>query len=239
MKLDLLAIAAHPDDIELSCGGTVALHTSMGQKVGIIDLTRGEMGTRGTPEIRHEEAEAAKKILGVAVRENMNFRDAFFLNDHEHQLALIRMIRKYRPDIVLTNATDDRHSDHPRAAILVTEACFMSGLEKIQTTSDDGENQKKWRPSAVYHFIQSKFLQPDIIVDVSDHWDTKMKAVRAYKSQFFNPDSDEPDTYVSSPEFMEMIEARGKESGHAIGVSYGEGFIKQRVPGIANLSVLK
>lgn len=237
MKLDLLAIAAHPDDIELSCGGIVALHCTKGQKVGIIDLTRGEMGTRGTPEIRLEEAEKSRQILGVEVRENMNFKDAFFKNDFEHQMALIRVIRKYRPEIVLANAPDDRHTDHPRAAQLVTEACFMSGLAKIDT-NDDENAQQAWRPKAIYHFIQSKSLMPDLIVDVSAHWQTKMKAIRAYKSQFFDPNNTEPQTYISKPEFMDMIEARGKELGHAIGAKYGEGIITQRIPGVANLSTL-
>lgn len=237
MKLDLLAIAAHPDDVELSSGATVALHASLGQKVGIVDLTQGEMGTRGTAEQRLKEAEAAKNILGVAVRENMKFKDAFFRNDNEHQLALIKIIRKYQPDIVIANAPDDRHSDHPRGSQLISEACFMSGLMKIETRHQ-GHSQHAWRPRAVYHFIQSKFLQPDFIIDVSRYWEQKMKAVRAYKSQFYDPNSNEPETYISSPEFMNMIEARGKELGHAIGAKYGEGFITQRIPGLPNLSVI-
>jgi bacillithiol biosynthesis deacetylase BshB1 len=238
MKLDLLAIAAHPDDIELSSGATIALHASLGQKIGIVDLTQGEMGTRGTPQQRLMEAQAAKNILGVVVRENMKFKDAFFKNDHEHQLALIKIIRKYQPDIVIANAPDDRHSDHPRGSQLVTEACFMSGLAKIETLYE-GHSQNAWRPRAVYYVIQSKFLQPDFIIDVSEYWDQKMKAIRAYKSQFYDPNSKEPETYISSPEFMNMIEARGKELGHAIGAKYGEGFITQRLPGLPNLSVIK
>lgn len=238
MKLDLLAIAAHPDDVELSCGATVALHVSMGQKVGIIDLTRGEMGTRGTAEIRNQEAEAAKEALGIAIRDNMDFKDAFFLNDHEHQIELIKRIRYYQPEIVLANAPDDRHSDHPRGSKLITEACFMSGLAKIETAFN-GERQAAWRPKAVYYFIQSKFLVPDFIVDVSEHWDTKMKAVRAFKSQFYDPNSSEPQTFISNPGFLEMIEARGKEFGHTIGAKYGEGFITQRIPGVPNLSIVQ
>lgn len=236
-KLDILAIAAHPDDVELSCGGTIALQVSLGNKVGIIDLTEGEMGTRGSREIRKEEAEAAKDELGVEVRENMMFRDAFFLNDQEHQLELIKKIRKYKPNIVITNSPDDRHSDHPRASGLVTEACFMSGLAKI-VTEDEGQKQQAWRPKALYYFIQSKMLMPDFIVDVSAHWETKMNSIKAYKSQFFNPESNEPETYISSPEFMKMIEARGVEFGHAIGVKYGEGFITQRLPGVQDLKHL-
>lgn len=238
MKLDLLAIAAHPDDVELSSGATIALHAALGQKVGIVDLTQGEMGTRGTPEQRLSEAEAAKNILGVAIRENMKFKDAFFKNDHEHQLDLIKVVRKYQPEIVLANAPDDRHSDHPRGSQLITEACFMSGLSKIETVHE-GDLQNAWRPKAVYYFIQSKFLQPDFVIDVSDYWGQKMKAVRAYKSQFYDPNSNEPETYISSPEFMNMIESRGKELGHAIGAKYGEGFITQRLPGLPNLSVIK
>lgn len=237
MKLDLLAIAAHPDDVELSCGATVALHAGLGQKVGILDLTRGEMGTRGTPEIRKQEAEAAKNILGAVVRDNMNFKDAFFLNDHEHQIELIKRIRLYQPDIVLANAPDDRHSDHPRGSKLITEACFMSGLTKIETIYE-GQNQTAWRPKTVYYFIQSKFLLPDFIVDVSGHWETKMKAVKAFKSQFYDPDNDGPQTFISKPGFMEMIEARGKEFGHTIGAQYGEGFLTQRIPGVQNLNNL-
>lgn len=238
MKLDLLAIAAHPDDIELSSGATIALHAALGQKVGIVDLTQGEMGTRGTPQQRLIEAEAAKNILGVAVRENMRFKDAFFKNDHEHQLALIKIIRKYQPDVVIANAPDDRHSDHPRGSQLITEACFMSGLAKVETVNE-GHSQDAWRPKAVYYIIQSKFLQPDFIIDVSQYWEQKMKAVRAYKSQFYDPNNKEPETYISTPEFMNMIEARGKELGHAIGAKYGEGFITQRIPGLPNLSVIK
>lgn len=236
-KLDVLAIAAHPDDIELSCGGTVALQVALGNKVGIMDLTEGEMGTRGSREIRREEAEAAKKALGVVVRDNMKFKDAFFKNDHEHQLALIKKIRQYRPDIIITNAPEDRHSDHPRAAQLVTEASFLSGLAKIETELN-GSKQDKWRPQFFYYFIQSKLLMPDFIVDVSDHWETKMNSIRAYKSQFFDPESKEPETYISSQSFMQMIESRGLEFGHAIGVTYGEGFLKQRIPGIKDLNHL-
>lgn len=234
MKLDILAIAAHPDDVELSCGGTVAKCIAEGKKVGIIDLTEGEMGTRGSRELRREEAEEACRIFGASVRENMKFRDAFFKNDEDHQLQLIKKIRQYRPDIVLTNAPDDRHSDHGRAALLVKDAFFLSGLAKIET-SNDGIAQEAYRPRVLYHFIQSKILDPDFVVDVSEHWDTKMKAIKAYKSQFFDPNSKEPETFISSPGFMKMIEARGIEWGHAIGAQYGEGFITQRKVGVKNI----
>ncbi|MGK7391568.1 MAG: bacillithiol biosynthesis deacetylase BshB1 [Candidatus Cyclobacteriaceae bacterium M2_1C_046] len=236
-KLEVLAIAAHPDDIELSCGGTIALQVALGNKVGIIDLTEGEMGTRGSRELRREEAAAAKEALGIAVRDNMKFKDAFFKNDHEHQLKLIQKIREYQPEIVITNAPEDRHTDHPRASQLVTEACFLSGLAKISTRFD-GKDQEAWRPKAVYYFIQSNLLMPDFIVDVSDHWENKMNSIKAYKSQFFDPKSEEPKTYISSPQFMKMIEARGIEFGHLIGAKYGEGFLKQRIPGVKDLKHL-
>jgi N-acetylglucosamine malate deacetylase 1 len=237
LKLDILVLAAHPDDAELGCGGTIASHVAMGQKVGIIDLTRGELGTRGSAEIRDNEAADAAKILGLTVRENLQFKDGFFKNDEEHQLEVIKMIRKYQPYIVITNAPDDRHTDHGRAAELCYTASFLAGLSKIETVSD-GENQTAWRPSQVYHFIQSRLIIPDIIVDVSDHWETKMAAIYAYKSQFHNPESLEPATFISSPSFIKMVEGRGNEFGYSIGVKYGEGFIVKRIPGIKNLKTL-
>lgn len=235
MKLDLLAFAAHPDDTELSCAGTLSLHASSGKKVGVIDFTRGEMGTRGTPEIRKREAEESAKILGLAIRENLDFEDAFFVNDKEHQLEVVKAIRKYQPEIILANAIYDRHPDHARASNLVVESCFLSGLAKVETRDLKGKQQTPWRPKVVYHYIQSQFIQPDFIVDVSDHWETKMKAIRAFKSQFYDPESDEPETYISSPQFMKMLESRGLELGHSIGVAYGEGFTKDRNLGVGDL----
>lgn len=238
MKLDILAFAAHPDDTELSCAGTLAMHVSKGDKVGVVDFTRGEMGTRGTPQIRDKEAAASAKLLGLSVRDNLGFEDAFFVNDKAHQIEVVRAIRKYRPTIILANAIRDRHPDHGKASQLVVEACFLSGLAKLETKGSDGNMQEPWRPKAVYHYIQSVFIQPDFVVDVSEHWEKKMEAIRAFKSQFFDPNSKEPETYISSPQFMEMLESRGKELGHSIGVKYGEGFTIDRNMGVKNLKDL-
>jgi len=235
MKLDILVLAAHPDDAELGCGGTIAKHTGMGKKVGIIDFTKGELGTRGTPEIREKEASESAKILGVSVRENLRLKDGFFQNDPESQLKVLRAIRKYQPRIILANAVHDRHIDHGKGASLAYDASFLSGLMKIETIDEEGKKQPAWRPEAVYHYVQSQFIMPDFVVDVSAYWETKMKAVRAYGSQFFNPDSDEPETYISKPGFLKMLDARGVEYGHAIGATYGEGFTVRRFPGVNNL----
>lgn len=237
MKLDILALAAHPDDVELSCAGTLHKAAKAGKKVGVVDFTRGELGTRGTPEIRLQEAQAAGEILGLSVRENLGFRDAFFKVDEEHQKEVIRMIRKYRPEIVFANAVDDRHSDHGRASFLAKEACFLSGLAKIETF-ENGEMQEAWRPKVVYHYIQSIPQEPDFIVDVTDEWDVKMEAVKAFKTQFFDPDSKEPNTYISSPRFMEMVNSRGVHYGHEIGVRYGEGFTVERRIGVDDITTL-
>lgn len=234
MKLDIMVLAAHPDDAELGCGGTIAAHVAKGKKVGVIDFTRGELGTRGTPELRKEEAEASSKILGLSVRENLNFSDAFFINDQEHQLKVVQKIRQYKPDIVLANAINDRHPDHAKAANLSTTACFLAGLQKIETTLDE-EPQKAWRPKTVYHFIQTDFIQPDFVVDIGPYWETKIKAIKAFKSQFFDPESDEPQTFLSTPHFMEFVEARAKELGNSIRVNYGEGFTVERSLGVSNL----
>lgn len=239
MKLDLLVIAAHPDDAEISCAGTIAKHVAMGYKVGIVDLTRGELGTRGTPEIRAAEAAEAAKILGVSVRDNLGLKDGFFQNDPTHQLAVVRAVRKYQPSIVLANAVYDRHIDHGKGASLAYDACFLSGLVRIETKDDDGKKQQPWRPSAVYHYIQSVYIEPDFIVDVSDHWETKMKAIRAFKSQFYDPNSNDPATYISSPHFIKMLEARAIDLGHAIGGLYGEGFTVRRYPGVNSLFDLR
>ena len=235
MKLDILVLAAHPDDAELGCGGTIARHLSLGYQVGIVDFTKGELGTRGTPESRAAEAANAARILGVTVRENLGLPDGYFQNDRESQLAVIRMIRKYQPRIVLANAVRDRHIDHGKGASLAYDASFLSGLAKIETRDDKGQTQAAWRPDVVYHFIQSVWITPDLIVDVSDHWNTKMEAIRAFKTQFFDPRSDEPETYISKPGFLKMIEARATELGHAIGATYGEGFTVRRFPGVRDL----
>jgi len=238
MKLDILVLAAHPDDTELGCGGTVAKHIHDGYSVGIVDLTRGELGTRGTPEIRAAEAAEAARILNVSARENLGLRDGFFQNDEASQLAVIAAIRKYQPSIVLANAVYDRHVDHGKGASLAHDACFLSGLARIETRDEKGELQAAWRPRAVYHYIQSYYLKPDFIVDISGFWDVKMEAVRAFKSQFYDPSSQEPKTFISDPAFMKMLESRAQELGHSIGVEYGEGFTIRRTPGVRSLTDL-
>jgi N-acetylglucosamine malate deacetylase 1 len=235
LKLDILVLAAHPDDAEISCGGTIAKHVAMGHQVGIVDFTRGELGTRGTPETRAQEAHVAAGILGVQVRDNLGLADGFFQNDPKHQLEVIRAIRKYQPDIVLANAVFDRHIDHGKGASLGYDASFLSGLVKIETLDDHGKPQRAWRPTVVYHYIQSNFIVPDFIVDVSDHFEVKMNAVRAFKTQFYDPSSNEPETYISNPGFLRMLEARATEFGHAIGAKYGEGFTVRRFPGVNSL----
>ncbi|MCI0750723.1 MAG: bacillithiol biosynthesis deacetylase BshB1 [Flammeovirgaceae bacterium] len=234
MKLDILVIASHPDDAELGCGGTMARHISLGHAVGIIDLTKGELGTRGTVETRKTEADEASKILGVNVRENLGLADGFFQNDEVHQRKVIETIRKYKPEIVLTNAITDRHPDHGKGARLVYDSCFLSGLRKIETKSE-GKPQDPWRPKQVYHFIQSQYIQPDFVVDISDFWQKKVDAIKAFKTQFFDANSKEPETYISRPIFIEFIEARAKELGHSIGVQYGEGFTSGAALGVNSL----
>jgi bacillithiol biosynthesis deacetylase BshB1 len=223
MKLDILVMAAHPDDAELSCAGTILKHIAAGKKVGIVDFTRGELGTRGTPEIRLQESAEATKILGLHARENLGIRDGFFRNDEETQLKLIEVIRKYQPDIVLANALEDRHPDHGKGAQLAIDACFLSGLRQIKTG-----DLPAWRPGQLYHYIQDRYLEPDFVVDISDNWDQKEAAIRAFKSQFFDPASSEPASYISSPDFLHFIQARAMEMGHKIGVKYGEGFQSQK-----------
>lgn len=239
MKLDILAIAAHPDDVELGCAGTILGHLAKGDKVGILDLTRGELGTRGTPEIRLAEATEAARVLGVQTRENVGIRDGFFRNDETHQLQLVPYIRKYRPEIVLLNATEDRHPDHGRGAVLINDACFLSGLRQIQTFDANGKPQEPWRPKFLYHFIQDRYLKPDFIVDITPYWPQKVEAIRAFRSQFFNPSSQEPTSYISTPDFLDFVRARAEEMGHAIGVKYGEGFTTNRAVGVGNLWALK
>ncbi|MDP5105249.1 MAG: bacillithiol biosynthesis deacetylase BshB1, partial [Polaribacter sp.] len=223
MKLDILAFGAHPDDVELGCGATIAKEISLGKKVGIVDLTRGELGTRGSADLRDIEAANAANVLGVLVRENLRFADGFFVNDQKHQLEVIKMIRKYQPDIVLCNAVDDRHIDHPKGSSLVSDACFLSGLVRIETKID-GENQDKWRPKQVFHYIQWKNIEPDFVVDVSDFMEIKEKSVLVYASQFYDPTSNEPETPITSKNFTDSINFRAKDLGRLIGVEYAEGF---------------
>lgn len=224
MKLDALVIAAHPDDAEIGCGGTIAKLVDLGKQVGILDMTRGELGTRGSAEQRDVEAMNAAKILGVVVRDNFRFRDGFFVNNEPHQLAIIAQIRKYRPDIVITNAPKDRHSDHGKASGLVRDAAFLSGLAKI-TTSHEGKFQEAWRPKKVFYFIQDYHLQPDFVIDISSHFQRKMDSLKAYESQFFNPEYQGKETYISTSDFWDFLEARARNMGHMVGVSYGEGFV--------------
>lgn len=235
MKLDILAFSSHPDDIELCCAGTIIAQVQLGKKVGIIDLTKGELGTRGTPETRVAEAAAAAAIMGLQIRKNLGFADGFFKNDREHQLEVVKMLRRYQPEIVIANAVTDRHPDHGRGGALVSDACFLAGLKQIGTIDDDGQLQLAWRPKAVYHYIQDRFLQPDFVVDVTPYWSMKLEAIKAFKSQFFDPNSTEPATYISNPEFLHFIEARSREMGHSIGTTFGEGFTKERNIGVRDL----
>ena len=236
-ELDILAFGAHPDDVELSCGGTIAKEVSLGKKVGIVDLTRGELGTRGSAEIRDKEAKQAASILGVSMRENLGFRDGFFKNDEANQLEIIKILRKYRPKLVLCNAQTDRHIDHGRAALLIHEASFLSGLRKIDTVVD-GTPQKPWRPSQVYHYMQWNNDPCDFVVDISEYIDKKMAAILAFGSQFYNEKSKEPETPISSQQFLDSIQNRAADLGRMIGVSYAEGFTTQRQLAVAQISDL-
>lgn len=238
MKLDILVLAVHPDDAELGCSGTILKHIALGKKVGIIDLTRGELGTRGSAEIRDKEAADSAKIMGLHARENLRFRDGFFENNEAHQLEVVKMIRKYQPEIVLANALHDRHPDHGRAGDLANEACFLSGLSKISTTLD-GIAQVAWRPRLILQYIQDRYIQPDIIIDITPYFETKITAIKAFKTQFFNPELDEPDTYISSPEFFESVIGRAREFGKTVGATYGEGFTSRKLLGVDNLFNLR
>lgn len=237
MKLDILAFGAHPDDVELGCSGTIAKEISLGKKVGIIDLTRGELGTRGSVEIRNNEAEKASKILGLSVRENLDMRDGFLVNDEKHQLKIIEILRKYKPEIVLCNAIDDRHIDHAKASKLVSDACFLSGLIKIETTIN-GKLQDAWRPKLVYHYIQWKIIEPDFVVDISNFIDQKEASILAYSSQFYNPNSNEPETPIATKNFLESIHNRSREFGRIIGTEYAEGFTVERYLAVESLGDL-
>ncbi|MEQ9288038.1 MAG: bacillithiol biosynthesis deacetylase BshB1 [Cyclobacteriaceae bacterium] len=234
MKLDVLVFAAHPDDAELSCGGTILSLVASGKKVGIVDLTRGEMGTRGSAEIRDQESAASAKILGLSVRENLGFSDVFFTNDRQHQIEVVKAIRRFQPEIILCNAVKDRHPDHGKASSLVVQANFLAGLKKVETDIA-GQVQDIWRANNLYHYIQTDWIQPDFVVDVSGFWQKRMEAVRAFKSQFFDPDGEQPNTLISSPQFIEMLEARAIELGLSIRVKYGEGFTVDRNVGVSDL----
>ena len=237
IKLDILAFGAHPDDVEIGCGGTIAKEIAQGKKVGIIDLTRGELGTRGSAEIRDREAAKAAKILGATIRENLQMRDGFFRNEEEHQLQIIRIIRKYRPAIVLCNAVDDRHIDHSKGARLVADACFLSGLRRIDSQLD-GQSQEAWRPKNVFHYIQWKTLKPDVVVDVTGFNDKRIEAILAYDSQFYNPDTKEPETPIATKNFLDSLKYRSQDLGRLIGVDYAEGFNSDRPVAVNNLDSL-
>ena len=237
MKLDILAFGAHPDDVELGCGGTIAKEVALGKKVGIVDLTRGELGTRGSVATRNQESAIAAKILGVSVRENLDMRDGFFVNDENHQLQIIKMIRKYQPEIVICNAIDDRHIDHGKGSKLVSDACFLSGLMKIETEFD-GKQQKAWRPKLVYHYMQWKNLQPDFVVDITGYNEKRVAAVLAYSSQFYDPNSNEPETPIATKNFLESLNYRAQDLGRLIGTDYAEGFTVERYLAVNRLGDL-
>ncbi|MCC6722020.1 MAG: bacillithiol biosynthesis deacetylase BshB1 [Bacteroidia bacterium] len=232
-KLDILAFGAHPDDVELGCSGTLFYHISKGMKIGIVDLTKGELGTRGSEQIRENEAATAKEIFGINVRENLNLGDGFFEINRQNELKVIEIIRKYKPDVVLAPAIEDRHIDHGRAAQLVHNSCFLAGLVKIKTTTDNA-----WRPKVVLHYIQGYYLKPDIIFDISDYFEDKMRCIKAYSSQFYNPESNEPETVLSGKEFFKFVEGRAIEMGRYIGSRYGEGFTKSKPLKLNNLNNL-
>jgi bacillithiol biosynthesis deacetylase BshB1 len=237
MKLDILAIGVHPDDVELGCSGTLMKQIDKGYKVGILDLTKGELGTRGDAGTRAAEVEASSKIMGVQVRENLGFADGFFLNDKQHQLELIQVLRKYQPEVVISNAKYDRHPDHGRSAQLTYDACFLSGLAKIETELN-GEKQKHFRPRALYHYIQAIHAEPDFVVDITGYYERKLQAIRAFKTQFHDPNSTEPNTFISSPEFLEFVKARAVHFGVPLGVKYAEAFTVNRIPGVDDIMAL-
>jgi bacillithiol biosynthesis deacetylase BshB1 len=237
MKLDILAFGVHPDDVELGCAGTIMASIDQGKKVGIVDLTRGELGTRGTPTTRTQEAAAAAKIMGVQVRENLDMADGFFVNDEAHQRKIIALIRKYQPEIILANAPEDRHPDHGRSAKLVSDAAFLSGLRKVETIHE-GITQTAWRPAYTFHYIQDRFIQPSFVIDITAYMERKMEAVLAYGTQFTNADTSEPQTYISSPQFLETVKARALMLGKRIGVGYAEGYITEKIIGFSNFDAI-
>ncbi|RZJ50182.1 MAG: bacillithiol biosynthesis deacetylase BshB1 [Chryseobacterium sp.] len=233
MKTDILAFGAHPDDVELGCGGTIAKLISEGKTCVIIDLTKGELGTRGTDETRHEEATESAKILGVAARENLGLKDGFLVNSEHYQMEIVKMIRKYRPEIVLANAIDDRHPDHAKAAKLVSDACFLAGLRKIETIID-GEIQEVWRPKQIFHYIQWKDIKPEFVIDISEHLEKKLEACMAFKTQFYDPKSTEPETPITSKDFYESLTYRAQDLGRLSGVTYAEGFTTEKLIAMKN-----
>lgn len=237
MKLDILAFGAHPDDIELSCAGLLLVEKANGKKIGAVDLTEGDLGSRGSVETRYEESSNASKILDLDIRENLKLEDGFFKNDKETQIKIITAIRKYRPEIVLCNAVEDRHPDHGRASQLVSDACFLSGLVKIQT-EENNASQQAWRPKYVFHYIQDRYIDPDFIVDITSVFDKKLEAIKAYKTQFYNPDLDGPETYISKPQFLDQLIGSNQVFGKKIGVVYGEGFTTRKKIGLKNLDGL-
>ncbi len=237
-KLDILAFAAHPDDTELSCSGTLAKHIKDGYKIGVVDLTMGELGTRGNAQLRLEEATASSEYLGLAVRDNLGMEDGFFEDNKENQISIVQKIRQYKPEIVLANAVNDRHPDHGRGAAIVKNAFFLAGLSKIKTQYND-QGQEPWRPKVLYHYIQSWYIQPDFVVDVTESWEKKIGSIKKFKSQFFDPDTNKPDTYISSKGYLEAIEARAIDFGLSIGVKYAEGFTANKFIGVSNLFDLK
>lgn len=238
MKLDILAFGAHPDDVELSCSGTLAKQNSLGYTCGVVDLTKGELGTRGTAELRLQEAQEAGRIMGLKVRHNLGFRDGFFRNDEAHQLKVVEQIRRFKPEIVIANAPTDRHPDHGRASFLLKEAAFLAGLKNVKTEWE-GEEQEAWRPQMVLYYIQFQSLKADFIVDIGDFIETKVQSIQAYRSQFYDPNSKEPKTVISSKNFMDSVTYRSQDMGRLIGVEYGEGFIAAQDIGLDDLMQLK
>lgn len=233
MKTYILAFGAHPDDVELGCGGTIAKLISEGKTCVIIDLTKGELGTRGTDETRKAEATQSAKILGVAARENLGMKDGFLVNSEEYQMQIVKMIRKYRPEIVLANAIDDRHPDHAKAAKLVSDACFLAGLRKVET-NDNGETQEVWRPKQIFHYIQWKDIKPEFLIDISEHLEKKLEACMAFKTQFYDPKSTEPETPITSKDFYESLTYRAQDLGRLSGVTYAEGFTTEKLIAMKN-----
>ena len=238
MKLDILAFGVHPDDVELSCSGVLLSEKLRGKKTGVVDLTRGELGTRGSAEIREKEAAASAKILQLDARENLGFADGFFKNDEEHQRKVIASIRKYQPEIILCNAPEDRHPDHGRSAQLVEDAAFLSGLRKIETLDENGKSQEAWKPKYVFNYIQDRYLQPNFVIDISDMMEKKIESIKAFSTQFYNPGVDEPETYISTPDFLDSVIYRAKMMGKMIGVKYAEGFISKKMIGFNSFNAL-